>query len=201
MLCLATLDISEGSRLHAGRKESGERSGVSPPVPLLLYRQADACRSPILAHMITKRSSFCRQSECHRRLRPHSSFRIRRAWNHMRQSEQALERPRPERHACDNRTHCRCDGRESVRHAFKLKSATAWLRQCVVKVPGTVRVPAPPGHFDCIVPRRAPYELTYQFCTSSILSSTAMDRYSEHQKALSPHSEASPNHRILENTH
>ena len=33
--------------LHAARNESGERSGVSPSVPRFLYRQADACRSPI----------------------------------------------------------------------------------------------------------------------------------------------------------
>ncbi len=29
--------------------EFGERSGVRPPVPHFLYRQADACRSPILS--------------------------------------------------------------------------------------------------------------------------------------------------------
>ncbi len=35
--------------LHAARNESGERSGVSPSVPRFLYRQADACRSPIVS--------------------------------------------------------------------------------------------------------------------------------------------------------
>ncbi len=34
---------------HAPGNESGERSGVSPPVHSILYRQADACRSPILS--------------------------------------------------------------------------------------------------------------------------------------------------------
>ncbi len=37
-----------GVVLRTARNESGERSGVSPMAPRFLYRQADACRSPIL---------------------------------------------------------------------------------------------------------------------------------------------------------
>ncbi len=35
----------------AAGNDSGERSGMSPPTPRFLYRQADACRSPILSLM------------------------------------------------------------------------------------------------------------------------------------------------------
>ena len=40
--------------IRSARNESGERSGVSPPVSLFLYRQADACRSPILSLITAK---------------------------------------------------------------------------------------------------------------------------------------------------